>query len=287
MVDFVSAKAKLVTATMKYIAAFFLFTVTVCHGLRLPSKWARAVTLGDGDECPSIFSCKDCNTVRVCHPDNSGKLVVLKESGCPAVRPWCDADSGTCTEKEPPRCGKTDDFICLKNNHYFPDENCHRFHYCDNTYTAKLFECNPNTKVFNPIKQQCDDPAETTCNSFDCTNSAVKKAKHGLFVDYYALCNKAGANAGPLVVNVCPEMYVLNTTSQLCAPDCDRYSSINIADVEDCHFYYHCKAIYLNPGDKITKLEKRQCPAGLAYDSTQFTCVDEGTVEACSKTPKA
>ncbi|XP_014293979.1 uncharacterized protein [Halyomorpha halys] len=268
---------------MKYIAAFLLFTVSVCHGLRLPNRsWAKEVTLKDDDTCPSIFSCKDCNNVRVCHPDSDGTLKLLKEYTCPTNRPWCDADSGTCTELEPPRCGQPDDFVCLKNNQYFPHTDCNKFHFCDEKYVAKLFECNPSTLVFNPIKQRCDDPQSTPCGTFNCENSLVKKSKHSQFVDFYAFCNNEATNTAPVVVNICPEMYVLNTTSQLCEPDCTRYSSINIPDADDCHYYYHCNNIVFMPDEQYMKIERKKCPEGQAYDSSVFQCV-QNVADACNK----
>ncbi|MCH1932322.1 hypothetical protein L9G16_19420, partial [Shewanella sp. A25] len=93
--------------------------------------------------------------------EKTGKVVFLKDSTCPTARPWCDSESGTCTDKVPPRCGAQDNFVCLKKNQYFPDSNCHQFHFCDDKYESKLFKCNPETKVFNPIPQQCDDPSVT------------------------------------------------------------------------------------------------------------------------------
>lgn len=234
--------------------------------------------LGDDTDaiCDGPYSCKDCNTARICKPTAENAVFkVVQEIPCPKERPFCDFDSGTCVENAPGNCGGSDDFICMGNGRY-PDKDCKKFHACINL-EAKSFECAIDGHSYNPKTQTCEPGIP--CGTFDCASNEVRKAPHDQHPGYFAYCKLD--SQGPLVVDSCPPQYTLDPSSQLCAPDCKADGII--ADHEDCHYYYKCSLITIKKGISYATSQRLRCPDGQAYSPVEFLCVDQTRVDTCSK----
>lgn len=121
------------------------------------------VAIGADSSCNAIFSCADCNTAQICRPTASGSFVPVTTISCPADRPFCDYSTGSCTTVPDNSCGQTDDFICLKAQGHFPDQNCTQYHVCDN-YVAHKFECKIKGQNYNADTEKCED--STQCAKF-------------------------------------------------------------------------------------------------------------------------
>lgn len=150
------------------------------------------MAVSEETNCTAQFSCLDCKTARICKPDGSGNFQQVMTIPCPKEKPYCTAETGTCSDLPDDSCRTSDaSFVCMDDG-YFPDANCTDYHVCVGLQAYK-FHCSVEGEYFNAKKNKC--ASNSYCDTYtNCTMAGVKVA-HQVYPQYFGYCSSPGSPA--------------------------------------------------------------------------------------------
>lgn len=221
--------------------------------------------------CEKPYSCLNCTAYRLCVPSIHG-LVELYSGLCPGDRPYCDNYSGTCVSSVSAavKCGNPDEsFHCMQDGHFPHPIDSARYFICSG-FKAYGYSCKEGLKYYAPSQGCSRFP--WIADPFDCSDLNATKVLYNNGGSVYAYC----VNGKPFLVNNCANGELLNLTSQVCEPQCNK--EFIAPDRNNCKNYFKCSK---NPKTNLFEKSLMECPNGEGFNGGFKKCVPLNQLVNC------
>ncbi|KAF7396019.1 hypothetical protein HZH68_010069 [Vespula germanica] len=230
------------------------------------NRAAITIEKNDTNPCNATRECLSCTTSRLCIPDeSSNKLKQIMTINCSMVymKPYCDIDTGLCTNVAPNHC-PSNDFICPSIDGVYPDpNNCARYHICVNGYRITN-TCPPNN-IYDTQLENCKFSRYSYgCITINC------KGKEGQYFVYptndkiYGTC----VNEQPYFIGRCKAYEKFDINLKRCTRVCKR---IENQPTDDCQKYIRCAQIGIGRYEPVLQY----CACDKGFDEDKGTCIKE------------